>query len=356
MGVQEERTEAALGNWGPRMLANGVDFSDFLRLQGSIARWSDWCAAWSEVGAGHAERARAAEAAGEYASAGEHYLHASLSYHFGKFLFFHDPAQLRAASQEAVRNYQRGLAYYDWPGERIEIPLEGGAMPGILRKPWHVARPPVVLLIPGLDSVKEEMHQYGQDFLRRGMAVLAIDGPGQGEMEFSHALRHDYEVPVRAAIDALEGRQDVDAQRVGLMGVSLGGYFAPRAAAYEPRVQATIAISGCFRVAPYFHGVPQLTRDAFVHRLQAGTEEKALEEVDAFDLTGVVQRIKSPLLVVHGRKDRLFPPESAEQMARGAGGPATLWMFEDGNHVCNNIPYKYRPAQADWMARQLTRR
>src|SRR5207248_4707040 len=91
---------------------------------------------------------------------------------------------------------------------------EGGAtMYGILRKPWHIPRPPVVVLIPGLDSVKEELHNYGDDFLRRGMAVLAIDGPGQGEMEFEFPLRYDYEVPIRYAIDYLEGRKDVNAGR-----------------------------------------------------------------------------------------------------------------------------------------------
>jgi 2,6-dihydroxypseudooxynicotine hydrolase len=95
-----------------------------------------------------------------------------------------------------------------------------------------------------LDSVKEELHSYGDDFLRRGMAVLAIDGPGQGEMEFEYPMRFDYEVPVRYAINYLERRPDVDANRVGLMGVSLGGYYAPRAAAFEPRLKAAIANCG----------------------------------------------------------------------------------------------------------------
>ncbi len=354
--MQEERIRAVVEHWAPRMIANGVDLNDFQRATVRVARWADWCATWSAIGGEHLERADAAEAAGDYVTAGEHFFHAAISYHFGKFLFFEDGTQLRAASEKTARSYARGLPYYDWPGERVEIPYAGTVMPGILRRPWHVPRPPVVVIIPGLDSVKEEMHSYGQDFLRRGMAVLAIDGPGQGEMEFEHRMRHDFEVPVAAAIDALAQRADVDASRVGLLGVSLGGYYAPRAAAFEERVSATIAVSGCYAVAEYFDRVPVLTKEAFVHRLQADSVEKALEEVDAFDLTGVLQRLRSPLLVVHGSQDRLFPPQSAERMVEEAGGLATLWMFEDGNHVCNNIPYKYRPAQADWMARQLRRR
>src|SRR6202008_1332661 len=106
------------------------------------------------------------------------------------------PLELRAAHEHVVRDYQKALPYFDFPGERVEIPYEnGGTMYGILRKPRQALNPPVVILVPGLDSVKEELHLYGDDFLRRGMAVLAIDGPGQGEMEFEFPLRHDYEVP-----------------------------------------------------------------------------------------------------------------------------------------------------------------
>src|SRR3954466_10320103 len=107
-------------------------------------------------------------------------------------------------------------------GDLCRLCAKTPPMYGILRKPWHTPRPPVVILIPGLDSVKEELHFYGHDFLARGMAVLAIDGSGQGEMEFRHPMRHDYEVPVGCAIDYFEVRTDVNATRVGLMGVSLG--------------------------------------------------------------------------------------------------------------------------------------
>jgi 2,6-dihydroxypseudooxynicotine hydrolase len=236
----------------------------------------------------------------------------------------------------------------------VEIPYEGGEiMPGILRKPGHVSRPPVVILIPGLDSVKEELHSYGEDFLRRGMAVLAIDGPGQGEMEFRHPIRPDYEVPVRHAIDYLATRADVDAARIGLMGVSLGGYYAPRAAAFERRVRAAIAIAGAYRFADHFEQLPVLTREAFTARLMAPNQAVARALLERLDLDGVMGRVACPLLVIMGRKDRLVPPGAAERMAREAGGKAELWLFDEGNHVCNNIPYKYRPQQADWMSRAL---
>ncbi|MGH2496975.1 MAG: alpha/beta hydrolase family protein, partial [Ktedonobacteraceae bacterium] len=194
---------------------------------------------------------------------------------------------------------------------------------------------------------------YGEDFLRRGMAVLAIDGPGQGEMEFDHAMRFDYEVPVHHAIDYLESRPDVNAARVGLMGVSLGGYYAPRAAAFEPRLKASIANCGGYNFVGHFDRLPGHTRATFIHRLKTANEADALEKLAAFNLQGVMEKITSPLLVIMGRRDRLVPPADAERMVAEAGAVAELWMFEDGNHVCNNIPFKHRPQQADWMHDRL---
>ena len=352
--ARDELVQSAIDNWAPRFVANGIDSNDFQRITNTVERWDDWCQAWSECGVMHEQMGEQAEAQGHYESAAYHYFHAAMAYHFGKFLFVHRPQELRAAHDRTVRAYKKGLPYYEYPGEHVAIPYEGGAtMYGILRKPWHTPKPPVVILVPGLDSVKEEMHTYGDDFLRRGMAVLAIDGPGQGEMEFDFPMRFDYEVPVRYAIDYLESRPDVDAGRVGLMGVSLGGYYAPRAAAFEPRLKAAIANCGGYNLVHRFERLPGHTRATFIYRIKAASEAEAREKLAAFNLQGVMEKIRCPLLIIMGRRDRLVPPENAERMAAEAPGVAELWMFEDGNHVCNNIIYKHRPQQADWMRERL---
>lgn len=352
--ARDEAVQSAIENWAPRFIANGIDYNDFQRVTGSVERWGDWCRAWSECGAVHEGMAEKAEVEGYYVSMAEHYFRAAICYHFGKYLFVRWPDQLRAAHEHVVRDYQKALPYFAFPGERVAIPYEGGAtMYGILRKPWQAPKPPVVILVPGLDSVKEELHTYGDDFLRRGMAVLAIDGPGQGEMEFTHPMRHDYDVPVKYAIDYLEGRADVDATRVGLMGVSFGGQYAVRAAAFEPRLRAAIENCGPYDQSLNFRGRPQISRETMVHRLKATGETEALEKLRAFNLRGVAERVRCPLLVIQGRRDRLVPAEQGESIAAEAAPNAELWMFEDGNHVCNNIPFKHRPQQADWMAARL---
>jgi len=352
--ARDELVQSAIDNWAPRFISNGIDANDFQRVTNAIERWDDWCQKWSECGAMHEQMGEKAEAEEHYVSAGYHYFLAAISYHFGKYLFVRKPHELRVAHEHVVQAYTRALPYFDFPGEHVAIPYEGGAtMYGVLRKPWHTPKPPVVILVPGLDSVKEELHIYGDDFLRRGMAVLAIDGPGQGEMEFEHAMRFDYEVPIKYAIDYLESRPDMDARRVGLMGVSLGGYYAVRATAFEHRLKATIENCGPYNPIENFAQRPLISRETYIHRLKAATVEDAMDKLKQFNLQGVADKIKSPLLVIQGRRDRLVPAEQGERIAAEAGSRAELWMFEDGNHVCNNIPYKHRPQQADWMRQHL---
>ena len=191
---------------------------------------------------------REALAKKKFLSAGEHLQRAGVYYHFGKFLFVQDLAQMKAAHMKAVECRKLALPHLRPPGERVEMPYEGKWLAGILRKPVGVERPPVVAFACGLDSCKEETDAYEQPFLARGMATLAFDGPGQGEGEYDFAIRGDYEVAVKAVIDFIETRRDLDATRVGIAGISLGGYYAPRAAAFDKRIKACLALGGPYRL------------------------------------------------------------------------------------------------------------
>jgi dipeptidyl aminopeptidase/acylaminoacyl peptidase len=190
-------------------------------------------------------------------------------------------------------------------------------------------------------------------FLARGMATLTFDGPGQGEGEYDFAIRGDYEAVVKAVVDFLETRSDVDAGRLGLWGVSLGGYYAPRAAAYEKRVKACIALSGPFDWAEFFDKLPDLTRDTFRVRAKASTDAEARAHAATLTLKQAAKEITCPLFVMAGKLDRLVPWQEAEKLAAAASGPVVRCFIEDGNHVANNRVYRYRPQSADWMARQL---
>jgi len=205
----------------------------------------------------------------------------------------------------------------------------------------------------GLDSCKEEMDAYERHFLERGMATLAFDGPGQGEAEYDLPIRGDYEVPVRAVFDWLQTRTDLDAQRAGLWGVSLGGYYAPRAAAFEKRAKACIALSGPYNMGAHWDGLPELTRRAFQVRAKCATPEEGRRHAHTLSLEGIAGQITCPLFLVAGKQDRIIPWQDAERLASEVGGPVELLLVEDGNHVVNNRAYRYRTQTADWMADRL---
>ena len=349
---RDERVSIAVSHWGPRFVAQGVDLSDFNRTVGRVRRWSDWCREWGVTAREHEAAAEAAEAAGRRLTAAGAWQRAALCWHFGKFVFMEDLDQLRAASERTAACYQRGLRALEPPAERVEIPYDGITLPGLLRRPAGSRRPPTLLMIPGLDSVKEELQTTADHFLRRGMATLAIDGPGQGETEFVRDIEPAYERPVAAVVDWLERRADLDAGRLGVFGVSLGGYYAVRAAAFEPRVTAAIDHAGTFSLAENWPNRSPISRAAFQKRSGATSDTEAQERAKALDLTGVAERVECPLLVVHGKLDPIAPFSDAERVVRAAA-TAKLVVFEDGNHGLTNRVYESRSLMADWMAEQL---
>jgi hypothetical protein len=208
---KDPRIVSASAHWSHRFVTNGVPLADFQDVTGALEQWDDWCAAWSARAARHEAMGEEALAAGHGRSAADHLTTAGVCYHFAKFLFVHDKAQLRAAHDKAVSCRTRALPFLDPPGERVAIPYGAHTLYGNLRRPRGVARPPVVVMVMGLDSTKEEMHSNEQVFLDRGLATLAFDGPGQGEAEFDLPIEPEYERPVAAVLDWLETRADVDA-------------------------------------------------------------------------------------------------------------------------------------------------
>jgi Esterase FrsA-like len=284
--MADERVETAIRHWAARFIANGVDYNDFVRTTTSIERWDRWLEAWTQTADVHAELADRALNRGRLRSAGEAYLRAAISYHFSKFVWVLDLDRNRENTRAAIRALYAAHALLDPTAERIEAPLGSATVAANLRCPRADQPAPLVVLIPGLDSTKEEFFVWESVFLDRGMATLSLDGPGQGETGFELDIRPDYEVAVSAILDAIADRAELDQRRIGAAGVSLGGHYVVRAAAFEPRLKAIASISG--------------------------------------------------------------PYEFADDV------PGAEWvLYEDGTHVCNNIPFKYRPLVSDWMREQL---
>jgi 2,6-dihydroxypseudooxynicotine hydrolase len=348
----DDRLASAISHWAPRFTTNGVTAGDFERITSSISRWSEWCQAWSAVAAEH-------EALGDEAlddkrvrSAGAHYAQAATYYHFAKFVFVEDVDQMRQAHTSAVRCLMRALPHLDPPGERVEIPFENSRMVGVLRLPAGSGPHPAVLMVPGLDSTKEELRSTEELFLQRGLATLSVDGPGQGEAEYDLPIRGDWEVPGRVLVDWLSARPEIAGDRIAVWGVSLGGYYAPRIASGDDRIRACVGLCGPYNFGEVWGGLPELTRETFRVRSYTDSDDHARQAALELGMAGRTGSIHCPLLVVVGKRDRLIPWQDGQRLADEVPG-AQLLAIDIGNHGCANVAPMHRYRTADWVARQL---
>ena len=346
-------TLEALRNWHPRMIANGVDYNDAEETLKRVESWEDWCREWCDTAAVHESLAEEAAGRNRRRTAAEAFLKASVTYHFAQFVWDEDLQQKQAAQDKKVETFRKALPLLNEPIEWVEVPFEDTILPGFLRRPGAVDRAPVVLIIPGLDSTKEEFYSLGNDFLARGLAVLAFDGPGQGEVHPHIKMREDYESAVSAVIDWVRARRDLDGERIGVCGISTGGYYAPRAAAFDQRIKACVGVAGFYNMADCWDDMPGLTQNGFRFAWGAFDIDEARERSMAISLKGIAKAIACPLLIIHGALDRIVPVSHGEAIVAEASGPKEFVMFPDGNHVCNNIPYKYRPLAGDWLSEAL---
>lgn len=210
--------ESAISHWAPRMVSNGVMLTDFQEVTASLEHWNDWCAAWCKRAAVHETLGLQALADNYKLTGAEHLTRAAVYYHFAKFVYVHDLDQMRAAHMKAVQCRQLALPHQKPPIRRVEIPYQGKHLAGFLRLPEGAVRPPIMIMVPGLDSAKEELEAYEIPFLQRGIATLMVDGPGQGEAEYEFPIRGDYEVAVSAMVDYVLTLTEVDSSRIGLWG------------------------------------------------------------------------------------------------------------------------------------------
>jgi dienelactone hydrolase len=339
-----------------RMEVTGpLDFSDIQRILHQVVDLRTWYTAW------HAEAVRAEETGDRFiaesraVSASDMFHRAAMCHHWGQYLARIGSEQKIEGRLGRVRCYRRAVELFDGPIEPVQVPFDGTQLPGYLHLPdpaGDVAAPPCVVMVNGADSVKEEYHNWARQFVRRGLAVLTMDGPGQGEMVGILPMRPDaWEQPMAAAIDALAASGKVDADRIGIWGSSMGGFLALRAAAFEPRIRAAISSGGFydFRDYRYWPISTQLNvmEDLMVDSL---SEARAYVE-ERCSLAGAAELIRSPYLVIHGARDELVGVEEGRQMARGPLGEFV--NFEDGFHTCTNHNATLVPLMCDWMFDRL---
>ncbi|WP_257164586.1 S9 family peptidase [Bradyrhizobium sp. SRS-191] len=330
---------------------------------------------WARMADKLCELAAEDEAKGRLLSAGEKYGRAASYLITCERLQAHEAPGRLALYRKCLDTFAKGIALARENCERVEIPYEGSHIAGLLVRAEGCDGPaPLLVQVNGLDSTKEMKYRVGLPawLARRGVSSLIIDQPGSGEALRLQGLtaRYDSEHWASRVVDWLETRSDVDPRRIGLEGVSLGGYYCPRAVAFEPRFACGVA-----------WGANHDWRDVQKKRLQkegdfpvphywahvrwvwgARDQDDFMRIAERVHLDGILDRIKVPFLVTHGQKDSQIPLHWAErtyeQLVNSPKRELKIFSDREGGaqHASFDNSINAGHYIADWVAETLNGR
>ena len=314
------------------------------------------------------------QARGRGLSAGEKLRRASSYLITAERLQAHDSPGRRALYERELALFLEGSRMLGDAVQRVEIPYEGQHLSALYLPAEGLEsgqRAPLLVQVNGLDSTKEMKHLVGLPawLARRGVSSLAVDQPGTGEALRLHGMtaRFDSEHWASRVVDWLETRADVDPARIGMEGVSLGGYYCPGAVAFEPRFAAGV----CW-------GANHDWRDVQKRRLEkegdfpvphywahvcwvwgARDIEDFMRIAENVHLDGVVEKIRVPFLVTHGEKDSQIPLKWAqrtyEQLIHSPKRELKVFTEREGGvqHASFDNSINAGHYIADWVAETL---
>lgn len=329
-------------------------------------------ATWSQMADKLCELAEEDQARGRMISAGDKYNRAAIYYLTAERLQAHGSPGRPELYQRFMQVFTRGVALSGENCERVEIPYGDAHLSGLLvRAEGGIGRAPILVQVNGLDSTKEMKYRVGLPrwLAQRGISSLVVDQPGTGEALRLHGMTavYDSERWASKIVDWLEQRDDIDPARIGLEGVSLGGYYCPRAVAFEPRFACGVVWGanhdwrdvqkkrldreGSFPVPHYWEHVRWVWG--------AKDMDEFMEIAEKVHLDGVLDRIKVPFLVTHGEKDSQIPLHWAQrtydQMVNSPARELKVFTAREGGVQHSSFDNSANAGAyiADWVAETL---
>ena len=327
---------------------------------------------WSEMADKLCELAAEDEALGRMISAGDKYGRAATYYLTCERLQGHAAPGRLDLYKRFLDVFARGVKLADENCSRVEIPYAGAHIAGLyVRAEGVTGRAPILVQLNGLDSTKEMKYRVGLPMwlAKRGVSSLLVDQPGTGEALRLHGMPavHNSEIWASQIVDWLEARADVDAKRIGLEGVSLGGYYCPRAVAFEPRFacgvawganhdwrdvqKKRLARDGNLPVPHYWDHVRWV--------FGAKDMDEFMRMAENIHLDGVLDRIKVPFLVTHGAEDSQIPVQWAhrtyEQLVNSPKRELKIFTDREGGKQHSSFDNSANAGAfiADWVAEAL---
>jgi dipeptidyl aminopeptidase/acylaminoacyl peptidase len=326
----------------------------------------DWIDEWSGLGRKLLAEGEEALAAGgsTTVTAAKKLLRATNYLRTAELLSPYELSRRLPLYDDAQRAFRLALPYLPVETSVVEVRHDGATYEGYVcrGRGTSAAEPgPAVLFLGGADSYAEELYFFGgQALAERGITVMIVDTPGRGGTLRHQGIvsRPDYEVPAGRALDELLGLDSVDPIRVGLVGVSLGGYYAPRLAAKDDRVRALVCWCACFDVLTDLYEYFPPIQEQLQWITGSHDDAEAREKLKAFSLAEVASDITCPILISHGEHDDLMPASSAKRLYEHVSSDERvlrIWRSDEGGALhCNYdnwaacIPFMF-----DWLAQKL---
>lgn len=324
----------------------------------------DWHDAFYDLGNRIKAIADEADAAGHDVTAGQAYWRAFTYYRSAeRVLPGKDPRKL-PMYERCIDCFYKGIDLTPHVYERIVIPFDGHKLEGLFLPPRSQAKgtpPPVIIFPTGADALPEEqLFRGAQEMTARGAAVLLFNGPGQGKTIRVQGVPTipDYERVFTAAVDYLCTRGDVDRERIGLIGGSMAGYYAPRAVSFEHRIKGCVVWGALYDVlADLYDPYPPL-HEQLQWITGTNSDEEARAYLADFNLKGKLANITCPMLVTHGARDHMVPASSAQRLFDEIPvADKTLRLYDDevgGSGHCSVDNWTQVVAyQIDWLLDRL---
>ena len=339
--------------------------ADFAAIRARVQKMADIGPAFESTARRREAKAKEAEAAGNLITARDNWYMAAI--HYGAAEWPYDDSgklheELHTKKRECYGKYAK---IADHKVEAVSVPFKGKSIPGWFHLPAGYAggKIPVVIAIPGMDSFKESSVALVNDrWLARGVAVLAIDGPGQYESPLLgvYVSMANWIDAGPVLVDWLAQQPEIDTQKIGVTGTSFGSFFGTIMAANEPRIAATAVMSTCLE--PGCHTIFEEGSPTFKKRfmwMSNYTDEAKFDEfVKTLTWEGHAEKIRRPYLVVAGEADELSPLAYTEKMISAMKGPRQFVIYADSRHSVGNVPAaNFGPFPttlvADWLVARL---
>jgi alpha-beta hydrolase superfamily lysophospholipase len=348
--------------------------------------FESWTREWTQTAERVALGAKKSASSGLNVSAADAYLRAANYYRAAEFYLHGDPddPRIQHLSGQGAHCFREALRLGGVNHRFVDIPYDGATLPGIFH-PASSQPGPVLIAQTGFDGTIEGLFPWAQAATRRGWHCLTFEGPGQGRVIRKQGLpfRPDWEHVISAVIDYLVTQTDVDAGKIALLGVSFGGYLAPRAAAFEKRIAACIANGGVLdfigpqipksmtreQYASFVRDHPQQVNERMKqiaersatarwsqengqYTFKAATPAEWVHKLLDYDLTPVVRQISCPMLVIDVESETNFPGE-ARKLYEALNSPKTWLYFTEeegaGDHCQTGSPALAQQRIFDWL-------